>query len=180
MPRSWICGVDIKTDYSIPCACAQGKSQQLSSNSGNIGVQQFDCSSGANLCYFTVVPGLQPAKRYHLAGNFHGSVGTKHFAERTFVECQTNSTGGCGMPKISRRKLSRMDLKPWNSWKFSPSSFPLPYSALISLITVYKGINFTVPAQYGPALVDVGNFRWIIFAEGVVSAKTAKIKSHEI
>ena len=36
------------------------------------------------------------------------------------------------------------------------------------------------PARYGRALAGVGNFRWIIFAEAVVSAKTAKFKSHEI
>ena len=47
-------------------------------------------------------------------------------------------------------------------------------------VTVQLSAGLDRPARYGRALVGVGNFRGIIFAEAVVSAKTAKFKSHEI
>ena len=64
----------------------------------------------------------------------------------------------------------------------------IPYSTVISrnlnfadsCLHNFRSINFAIPARYGRALVGVGNFHWISFAEAVVSAKTAKIKSHEI
>ena len=47
-------------------------------------------------------------------------------------------------------------------------------------VTVQLSAGLDRPARYGRALVGVGNFRGIIFAEAVVSEKTAKFKSHEI
>ena len=64
----------------------------------------------------------------------------------------------------------------------------IPYSALISrnlnfvdgCLRSFRWINFAVPVALGCALMGIGKFRWTIFVEAGVSAKTAKIKSHEI
>ena len=64
------------------------------------------------------------------------------------------------------------------NWLPSPLDSRVLYSTLIlwnlnfadSCLQSLRWLNFAVPAQYGRTLVDVG----------VVSAKTAKIKSHEI
>ena len=64
----------------------------------------------------------------------------------------------------------------------------LLHSALISrnlnfadsCLQSFCWINFMVLARYGHLFEGIGIFRWIIFVEAIVLAKTAKIKSHEI
>ena len=69
---------------------------------------------------------------YRIAGNFWGRqlsrIGRKGaFPGENLCGMLTDRINGCGMPKISWRKLSRVAVKSWNSWRFSPGleSFPL-------------------------------------------------------
>ena len=63
---------------------------------------------------------------YRIVGNFRGR---KHlqsgenmiFAEKTFADCSLLLGQRMPCPQISWRKLSRIAIKPWNSWKFSLS-----------------------------------------------------------
>ena len=71
---------------------------------------------------------VQYHSSYCIAGNFRGRKlsrmgrkGAFHRARENFAECQTDCIDGYGMPKISWRKLLRVAVKSWNSWRFSPS-----------------------------------------------------------
>ena len=63
---------------------------------------------------------------YCIAGNFQGRkllwIGRKGaFCRENFHGILNWSYNGCGLPKISWRKLLRVAVKSQNSWRFSPS-----------------------------------------------------------
>ena len=74
----------------------------------------------------------------YIAGNFRGRKlswirRSENFTEKTFTDCLKQIIGGVACPQISRRKLSRMALKPRNPQKFSPSK--------VSRYTVVKEVG---------------------------------------